>query len=470
VDFVVPARIDCPGTPTKECPLPAARRRSKFLVLAIAVLGMALALSACARFKEGSLSVSQPAGIGAAHVHFVLCTEPSGATCEPNEENEPPEGNETLQYLIGIAVPKGAAAPATVSAQPITPGTQAITFTRNDQVASEIAASSALLVAELPPEAGELKAWPPAGLEGIGYLSTPVVEEEGSLDEWAVDADFGLPVPSDGSPFAGPFVAAIAEGAREVTPGHPADAPVHCFRIGEEGEEGEEGEAICGPTQEETQTGTSDVKIAAPPTTPVYVGGTAALPFTMNFASTATALPGFNVTASSTVPGAVATVSASSFTPPAPDATTHRSTGSENVTVAVPRTASPGVYEVTITATTPQGGTATQVAKFEVTKPKLKLGKVKLNKKNGTAKLSIGVPSSGTLTVSGKGIAKVQRKPVGPKTLKVTIKTKGKAKTKLASTGKAKVKAKIVFKPSNGASVTRVKSVVLKKKLAASHG
>lgn len=132
----------------------------------------------------------------------------------------------------------------------------------------------------------------------------------------------------------------------------------------------------------------------------------------------------FNVTPSSTLPGAVATVLAPSFTPPAPDATTHRSSGSETVTVAVPKTAKPGVYEVTLTAKTPQGGTATQVAKIEVTQPKLKLGKVKLNKKNGTAKLSIGVPSAGTLTVSGKGIAKVQRKPAGPKPLKVTIKAK----------------------------------------------
>jgi hypothetical protein len=443
--------------------LSAVRRRSKYLVLLVAVLGLALVLSACAFLKEGSLAVSQPGGIGTVHVHFVLCTEPEKGTCEPNEKHEPPEGNETVQYLVGIAVPKGASAPASFTAQPINPGTQPISFTRNDQVASEIAAASAKLAeAELPPEAGEIKPWPPAGLEGIGYLSTVVEEEEGSLHEWGVDAEFGLPVPSDGSPFTGPFATAFAEGAREVTPAHPASSPVHCFRF--EGPT-EEGEAICSPTLEEAQVGTSDLKIAAPTTAPVYVGGKATLAFGLNFGSTAPTSPSFSLSATSTLPGATVALSSSTFAPPAVDPSTHRSSGSATATVTIPSTAKPGVYEVTLTAKAAQGGTATQVAKFEVTKPKLKVGKAKLNKKNGTAKLSVGVPSEGTLTVSGKTIAKVKGTSKGPKTIKVTIKAKGKGKTKLADTGKSKVKAKIVFQPSNGASVTVTKSITLKKKL-----
>jgi hypothetical protein len=239
---------------------------------------------------------------------------------------------------------------------------------------------------------------------------------------------------------------------------------VHCLQSGGTLENGE---ALCSPTTlEEGQAGTSDLRIGAPPTASIFVGGTEALPFSLNFASTAASLPSFNVTAASTLPGAVVTVSSPSFTPPAVDPGTHRSGGSETVTVAVPKNAQPGIYEVTVTATTPQGGAASQVAKFEVKKPKLKIGKVKLNKKNGTAKLSIGVPSAGILTVSGKGIAKVKRSAKGPKTIKVTVKAKGKAKKTLGSTGKAKVKAKIAFKPSNGAAVTKTKSITLKKKLA----
>jgi hypothetical protein len=442
--------------------VPVLRRFSKPLVALVALAVLALTLSACAFLKEGSLGVSQPGGIGAARVHFVLCSLDKEFNCGPNESQV---FGENLQYLVGIAAPKGSSAPATFTAQPTTPGAQPIVFNRNDQVAAEMAASSAKLAATELGEKEGFRPWPPTGLEGFGYLSAPVQDQKGPAAEWSIDAEFGLPTAADGSPFTGPFATGLDMAAREVSPAHPADSPPKCADF--EGEEfnPESGEAICLFTLEEAQAGTSDLKIAAPPTSPVYVGGKATLSFGLNFGSTAPTAPGFSLAATSTLPGATVALSSPTFTPPAVDSGTHRSSGSDTATVTVPSTTKPGVYEVTLTAKTAQGGTASQVAKIEVTKPKLKIGKVKLNKKNGTAKLSIGVPAAGTLTVSGKGIVKVQRKPTGPATVKVTIKAKGKAKKKLASTGKAKVKAKIVFKPSNGVSVTKTKSITLKKKL-----
>ncbi|HSC20434.1 MAG TPA: hypothetical protein VLC07_01780 [Solirubrobacterales bacterium] len=431
------------------------RRRSKFLVLLVAVAGLALVLSACAFFKENSLSVSQPGGIGSTRVHFVLCTEP-GLEGKPACNEDKTEGE--VQFLLGIAVTPGSSAPSTITASP-TEGGAPITFTRNDQVAKEIESSTAALHASKPEEIGT---WPPPGLEGVGYLSSVVVETKGPTIEWSVDADFGLPNSTSGSPFVGPFRASPALGLRAVAPEAPADRPPKCLSSDESAEPTD---AICFPSEEEAQVGTSDLKIAAPATASVFVGGNASLQFAMNLGSTAGAVPTFNVTGGTSLSGATATVSAPTFTPPAPDASTHLSSGSETVSVAVPSTAVPGVYDVTITAKTPQGGTATQVAKLEVTKPGLKVGKVKLNKRNGTAKLSVGVPSAGTLTASGKGIVKAQRTAAGPTTLKLTIKAKGKAKKKLAATGKAKVKVKLVFKPENGAPVTKTKSIVLKKKL-----
>lgn len=435
------------------------RRFSKPLVALVALGVLALTVSACAIFKQGSLSVSQPVAFGPARVHFILCSEPEKGVCKPNKATKP---EKAVQYLVGLAAPKGAAAPPSITAKPITPGSQPIVFNRNDQVAAEIAATSATLSETELAEEG-LKPWPPNGLEGFGYLSEPVEEKEGSVEEWSVDAEFGLPVASDGSPFVGPFATAYAMGGREVTAGHPANAPVHCWRFSNPPEEGE---AFCFPTVEEAQAGTADLKIGAPPTTPVFVGGKATVSFALNFASTGPALPSLSLGATSNLPGASVVLSGTTLAPPAVDAGTHRSSASDTATVTVPSTATPGVYEVTLTSKTAQGATATQVAKIEVTKPKLKIGKAKLNKKNGTAKLSITVPSAGTLTVSGKTIAKVKRTSKGKKTIKVTIKAKGKAKTKLADTGKAKVKAKIVFKPSNGASVTKTKSITLKKKLS----
>ena len=432
----------------------AVRRRSKFLVLLVAIAGLALALSACAFFKAGSLSVSQPGGLGAARVHFVLCTnpDPEAGTCSPEEDEE------EIQYLLGLAVPPGSSAPSTITAGP-SAGGPPIVFSRNDQAAAEIAAATAFA----REKNAEVEAWPPAGLEGVGYLSNAVREVEGLAVEWTVDADFGLPVPSDGGPFAGPFKVAPAYGFRGVDAEQSPSRPVHCLRF--DGGEPDPSDAVCGPVGEEAEVATSDLKIGAPPTASVFVGGKASLAFGFNFGSTASTLPTFNVTASSNLSGAALAVSDPSFTPAGPDPSTHRSTGSDTVTVAVPKTAAPGVYDVTITAATAQGGTVTQVAKLQVTKPKLKVGKAKLNKANGTAKLSVGVPGAGTLTASGKGILEAQRKAKGSKTLKITIKAKGKAKKKLDSSGKARVKVKLVFKPSNGAAVTKTKSIVLKKKL-----
>jgi hypothetical protein len=437
------------------------RRRSKFLVLLVAVAGLAAALSACAFFKPHSLTLAQPNGIGSVHVRFELCTEAKEAKCEPNSQS--PEA----QYLLGIAVPKGSVAPSTVTAQPTTPGTAPIVFSRNDEVAAEMTASTAKFaeLGEPTPEEQELgtRPWPPAGMEGIGYLSAPYQEQK-EAGEWTVDADFGLPVPGDGSPFTGPFSSAIALGWREVSPENPASRPVHCARF-EEGMGVDPEDAFCAGTAQEAQIGTSDLKIKPPASSSVFLGGKATLPFGLDFASTASNLPSFTLSAASTLPGATVALSSSSFSPPAPDAGTHRSAGSDTATVAVPSTAAPGIYEVTLTAKTAEGATVSQVAKLEVTKPVLKLGKVKLNKENGTAKLSVGVPSAGALAVSGKSIVKVKRNATGPKTIKVTIKAKGKAKKKLASAGKAKVKAKFAFQPENGAAVTVVKKITLKKKL-----
>jgi hypothetical protein len=415
-------------------------------------------LSACAAFKNGSLSGSQPGQIGPVRVHFELCTvSTAGAGCQTN-----PEGGQS-QYMLGVAVPQGSTAPATITAQPNGEG-EPIVYARNDEVAQRLAEESGSNPAE---------PWPPAGSEAVGYLSSVFNEEEGQLREWTVDADFGLPSGADGGSYAGPFTPFVATGWRRVDSTHTADRPIDCSE--NTGEPNNEVLAEC-ELDEEVEIGTSDLKISAP-TASAKPGEQATLQFGLDFASTATEPPTFHLAATSSLPQAALNLSDGNFFPSTPDPETHRSVpGQEKITVSVPATAQPGTYDVTLSANTPAGGSVSQTAKLEVTKPqappappvtpaKLKLGKVKLNLAKGTAILPVGVSGAGTLTVSGKGIAKVKRTAKGPKTLKVTIKAKGKAKKTLTSTGKVKVKAKIVFKPSNGASVTKAKSITLKKKL-----
>jgi hypothetical protein len=98
------------------------------------------------------------------------------------------------------------------------------------------------------------------------------------------------------------------------------------------------------------------------------------------------------------------------------------------------------------------------------------VGKAKLNKKKGTATLSIDVPNPGELTGSGKGV-KVASAAVTSKTfsapgkVKLTIRAKGKKKKKLNQTGKVKVKPKITYTPTGGDPSTQSLKVKLKKKV-----
>jgi hypothetical protein len=439
------------------------RRPAKPLVVLVAFALLALVFSACAYFKPGSFSLSQPGAVGAARVHFVLCTEPE-PNCGPSET----EG--TLQYLLGIAVPPGSTPPATVTATPLN-GAPPIVFTLNEEVSRAIAASSSgnqkfLEEEGAPPEVLQMVGgtWPPSGLQGVGYLSAPIQETKGSTLEWSVDADFGLPVAADGSPFAGPFATGVALGFRPVTSELPANRPVRCAQI--ESESVEEGSAVCGGSAQQGQIGTSDLKIGAPAQASAFLGGKAKLAFPFNFATTAVPSPSFALSATSTLPKAKFSLASPTFVPGTPDPTTHRSpTANQTVTVTVPKKAKPGTYEVTLTASTPQGGLVSQVAKLKVTKQKLSLGGVKLNKSKGTATLSVKIPGAGILTATGKGIAKAKKsakQAKKPKTLKLTIKAKGKAKKQLAEEGTAKVSAKVTFKPTSGTPVTKTKRITLK--------
>lgn len=435
------------------------RRPTKPLVLLLAFVGLALSLSACTYYKANSLTLSQPAAIGSARVHFAICTEPEGSTCNPPEETE------QVQLLVGIAVTPGSVPPATLTALPVGGGAP-LTFTRNDEVSNEIAASSGNLekFAKELEETGEgTTKWPPAGLQGVGYLSAPFQETEGVTQEWTVDAEFGLPVPADGNPFPGPFGTALAFGQRLVSPSQSSSRPVRCFRFEEAPNESE---SFCAGTSGQGQIGTSDLKIAAPEQASSFLGGQAKLSFPFNFATTASPAPSFGLSATSTLPKAKFSLASPTFVPGAPDPTTHRSpTANQTVTVTVPKNAKPGTYDVTLTASTPQGGLVSQVAKLKVTKQKLSLGGVKLNKRKGTATLSVKIPGAGTLTATGKGIAKAKKsakQATKPKRLKLTIKAKGKAKKQLAEEGRAKVSAKITFKPLSGTPVTKTKRITLK--------
>lgn len=100
-------------------------------------------------------------------------------------------------------------------------------------------------------------------------------------------------------------------------------------------------------------------------------------------------------------------------------------------------------------------------------------GKLKRNKKRGTAKLTVTAPGPGTLTLAGKGLVKqrpgalhrngwaLTKTVAGAGAVKLKIKPKGRRKAKLAKTGKLKVKAKLTYTPTGGLPNTKTKRIRL---------
>jgi hypothetical protein len=92
------------------------------------------------------------------------------------------------------------------------------------------------------------------------------------------------------------------------------------------------------------------------------------------------------------------------------------------------------------------------------------LGKLKLDKKAGTAALIVSVPDAGTLTLAAKELKKVVRSSKGAATLRLPIKPVGKTKKALAKTGKAKLALTFTFAPTGGTAKRTSKTVKLLEK------
>ena len=92
--------------------------------------------------------------------------------------------------------------------------------------------------------------------------------------------------------------------------------------------------------------------------------------------------------------------------------------------------------------------------------PPFEFGRVRRNRHRGTATLTVILPGPGRLVLSGRGIKRVS-KPADRGPVKLRIRPKGKAKDKLDSTGRARVKAKVTHIPTGGAPATRSKRLKL---------
>jgi hypothetical protein len=88
--------------------------------------------------------------------------------------------------------------------------------------------------------------------------------------------------------------------------------------------------------------------------------------------------------------------------------------------------------------------------------------KVTLNKKKGTATLTVTVGAPGKLVLSGKKVKRRSKAAGKAGKVKLPIIAKGKALKTLKATGKVKVKVRLAYTPTGGASATLARKVQLK--------
>jgi hypothetical protein len=100
-----------------------------------------------------------------------------------------------------------------------------------------------------------------------------------------------------------------------------------------------------------------------------------------------------------------------------------------------------------------------------------RFGKLRRNRKRGTARLKIIFPGPGTFKVKGKGIKRVAGtssaasvRARAASTVRVRIRAKGKKRRKLARKGKVKVTPVVTYRPTCGLSASKTRKIKLIKR------
>jgi len=118
-----------------------------------------------------------------------------------------------------------------------------------------------------------------------------------------------------------------------------------------------------------------------------------------------------------------------------------------------------GSYSCQATAANFAGSTA-QMSAPVLVKAALRLGKLRLNRKSGTATLVVATAGIGKLKLTGKGLKR--RVDKARTRTRLRILATGRARKRLDATGRVRVKATVTFLPSGAKPLRRAKTVVLR--------
>jgi hypothetical protein len=343
-------------------------------VLLAAVVAVGLGLTGCVAFVLGSPSAAQTATLGSVRISATICASDNGADqhvgCDVADvtggdangnSNDDAQGDNSVQVLLGYRVPAGSSGP--------------VTFPGTSEAGTLTMSQSASYTAEL-----QRLAPAPAGQHWVGYISNafaynPTTDgTNADHHRVAFAVDFDLPRSADGGPFTGPFPWQMVAGMRANQFGGGVD-PARAVDCGASLTALTADDTICAD-----QPAPGD--IAAQPTVPtrdlgILTGAPVdaaqskdtTVPFTARYRGTASGEP-FSVTATTTIPGATVTPTTTSFTP-ADNADTPL-----GVKLRVPKSASTGNFDVTLSARLANGQVRTNTASVRVvdkTKPTTKI-------------------------------------------------------------------------------------------------
>jgi hypothetical protein len=128
--------------------------------------------------------------------------------------------------------------------------------------------------------------------------------------------------------------------------------------------------------------------------------------------------------------------------------------------------AKPGSYPVQVVAEDAAGTRTTETRSILVkARNFFTIGKLKRNKKKGTATLEVTVPEPGSLTLTGKGLQKSTASSAHGGSLRLSVKAKGKGKKHLNRSGKLKAKLRVTYAPDGGDRNSATKRATLLKRV-----
>ncbi len=133
------------------------------------------------------------------------------------------------------------------------------------------------------------------------------------------------------------------------------------------------------------------------------------------------------------------------------------------------RAASVGDYGCLVTAANAAGATASAANRASSV---FALGKARRNRRRGTALLKVRVPERGRLSLWGKGVKRSRQslgsgagRAVGAGSVNLVVKSKGKAKRRLLRRGRARIRLKVTYRPSQASGGTQSRKLLLRRRI-----